>query len=342
MRSNPKENKGKTWPPVPTILNNKTKRKKPSGLVNQGTKRPKTLPLCDRKNHPNFPFGNKNLQKKKEQSLQLLDLVDGRLDFYISSTSADHNPNILLADETLDSIDSAQSSQEQEYVSNSDERPSTEMEPNIPDPPGSNCVSMDTSYSDDENSVMDDQNVKQDKPLASFPKVSQSSPSNMKLVIENSLPKTSTKKAFNLSEMICFIELLPEEILVAIFRYLPFLSRERSSIVCKLWYKISLKNSLLEIFPTDIYGMMVLNMRKHRKHLRNYLEMRLQNDINADMRSVLVDWLIEVAEEFRIQSETLFLCIRCIDQYLSRIDSTVTRNRFQLLGVTSLFIAAYP
>ena len=37
--------------------------------------------------------------------------------------------------------------------------------------------------------------------------------------------------------------------------------------------------------------------------------MEYQSDINSTMRTILVDWLIEVADEYRLNDETLFLCV---------------------------------
>lgn len=36
----------------------------------------------------------------------------------------------------------------------------------------------------------------------------------------------------------------------------------------------------------------------------------VQADVTPNMRAILVDWLVEVAEEYRLQPETLFICVR--------------------------------
>jgi hypothetical protein len=59
-----------------------------------------------------------------------------------------------------------------------------------------------------------------------------------------------------------------------------------------------------------------------------------QTDINSPMRTILVDWLIEVADEYKLHDETLFLSVQYIDRFLSTVN--VTRSKLQLLG--SLFI----
>lgn len=65
--------------------------------------------------------------------------------------------------------------------------------------------------------------------------------------------------------------------------------------------------------------------------------MSVQEDINDRMRSILIDWLIEVYFKFKLQSETLFLTVNIIDRYLSK--NQTPRSRLQLVGITAMFIA---
>lgn len=62
-----------------------------------------------------------------------------------------------------------------------------------------------------------------------------------------------------------------------------------------------------------------------------------QKDINAKMRSILVDWLVEVHYKFKLQPQTLWLCINILDRYLEVAQTS--RAKLQLVGVTSLLIA---
>jgi len=66
--------------------------------------------------------------------------------------------------------------------------------------------------------------------------------------------------------------------------------------------------------------------------------MQGQRDINATMRSILVDWLVEVAEEYRLVPETLFLAVNYIDRFLAHVP--VNRSKLQLVGVTCMLIAS--
>ena len=65
--------------------------------------------------------------------------------------------------------------------------------------------------------------------------------------------------------------------------------------------------------------------------------MKMQNDINEQMRAILIDWLIEVHYRFRLKSETLYQTVWIIDTYLSMYP--IVRARLQLLGIASLLIS---
>ena len=66
--------------------------------------------------------------------------------------------------------------------------------------------------------------------------------------------------------------------------------------------------------------------------------MEKQPHINERMRSILVDWLVEVHLKFKLVPQTLYLTVNLIDRYLERKE--VSRSKLQLVGVTSLFIAS--
>jgi len=66
--------------------------------------------------------------------------------------------------------------------------------------------------------------------------------------------------------------------------------------------------------------------------------MAKQVDINARMREILIDWLIEVHFKFKLCTETLFLTINIIDRFLER--RAVSRTKLQLVGCTAMLIAS--
>ncbi|OWB85460.1 hypothetical protein B5S33_g4127 [[Candida] boidinii] len=68
----------------------------------------------------------------------------------------------------------------------------------------------------------------------------------------------------------------------------------------------------------------------------NYLHW--QRNLRPRMRSILVDWMVEVHLKFRLLPETLFLAINIMDRFMSK--ESVQVDRLQLLATGSLFIAA--
>ena len=63
-----------------------------------------------------------------------------------------------------------------------------------------------------------------------------------------------------------------------------------------------------------------------------------QPEMNEKMRSILVDWLIEVHHKFELMPETLYLTINIIDRFLSV--KTVPRRELQLVGISAMLIAS--
>nr|UVJ64691.1 cyclin B protein [Sipunculus nudus] len=61
-------------------------------------------------------------------------------------------------------------------------------------------------------------------------------------------------------------------------------------------------------------------------------------ELNARMRGILIDWLVQVHMRFRLLQETLYLTVAIIDRFLQ--ESPVSRGKLQLVGVTAMFIAA--
>lgn len=92
------------------------------------------------------------------------------------------------------------------------------------------------------------------------------------------------------------------------------------------------------------------NFKEYSKEILSYLMeierkfavdssyMTRQPEINYKMRTILVDWMIEVCDEYKLHSETLFLAVGMIDRFLSNM--SIPRHNFQLLGTTALFIAS--
>ena len=86
-----------------------------------------------------------------------------------------------------------------------------------------------------------------------------------------------------------------------------------------------------------IYYNLLVEEKKGILPMPDYTYMTRQSEINEKMRSILIDWLIDVHFKFCFTDETLFMTVSIIDRYLSI--SQVSRTNFQLLGITALMIA---
>lgn len=57
------------------------------------------------------------------------------------------------------------------------------------------------------------------------------------------------------------------------------------------------------------------------------------------MRAILLDWLIEVCEVYKLHRETYYLTVDYLDRYLTA-KQNISKNQLQLIGITCLFIAS--
>jgi cyclin B len=87
-------------------------------------------------------------------------------------------------------------------------------------------------------------------------------------------------------------------------------------------------------FVNDIYHYM-LHLESCYKINPRYLS---ETGLKSKMRTILVDWLIQVHHRFELLQETLYLTIIILDRFLQ--SSTVPRAKLQLAGVTAMLIAS--
>lgn len=119
------------------------------------------------------------------------------------------------------------------------------------------------------------------------------------------------------------------------------MSLEKSLVLCN-----SLNKSLRVRPEREIF----FDIPEYRHDIHKYLReaelrnrpkpgyMKKQPDITYAMRTILVDWLVEVAEEYRLQNETLYLAVSYIDRFLSYM--SVVRAKLQLVGTAAMFLAS--
>lgn len=82
---------------------------------------------------------------------------------------------------------------------------------------------------------------------------------------------------------------------------------------------------------------------KNYSFIVDYVRCRKQNEITPSRRRQLLDWMIEITDALNADQEVFHLSVFYIDRYLSEVSlSPLPISKFQLLGVTSFFVASYP
>ncbi|XP_053199285.1 G2/mitotic-specific cyclin-B3 [Scomber japonicus] len=79
-----------------------------------------------------------------------------------------------------------------------------------------------------------------------------------------------------------------------------------------------------------------LKQREEKFVLCDY--MPKQPSLNPEMRAILIDWLVEVQENFELYHETLYLAVKMTDHFLDQ--TPVHREMLQLVGSTTMLIAS--
>lgn len=84
----------------------------------------------------------------------------------------------------------------------------------------------------------------------------------------------------------------------------------------------------------------VENMRLHELRMQPVPAdfLTKQEVISDKMRSILVDWLVEVHLKFKLTADSLLLTVQLLDRFLAA--KSVQRSQLQLVGVTCLLLAA--
>ncbi|XP_024970951.1 cyclin-A2-1 [Cynara cardunculus var. scolymus] len=93
---------------------------------------------------------------------------------------------------------------------------------------------------------------------------------------------------------------------------------------------------MCSLYASEIYN----NLRAAelmRRPRSDFME-TVQRDVTQSMRGVLVDWLVEVCEEYKMVPDTLYLTVYLIDLFLSQ--HYIEQQKLQLLGITCMLIAS--
>jgi cyclin B len=86
-------------------------------------------------------------------------------------------------------------------------------------------------------------------------------------------------------------------------------------------------------YTMDIFD--YLTQQEHKYQIRDYIGD--QPELSKWMRSLLVDWMVEVQESFELNHETLYLSVKIVDSFLGK--EKVSKDSLQLVGAAALLIA---
>jgi len=101
------------------------------------------------------------------------------------------------------------------------------------------------------------------------------------------------------------------------------------------------KECMKDITSVAEYARDIFLYYKYRQNqfvIGDYL--KKQRYISAEMRALVVNWLIGVQEQFELNHETLYLAVKIMDLYLFKTKSDVKRIDLQLIGGTAIFLAS--
>ena len=118
---------------------------------------------------------------------------------------------------------------------------------------------------------------------------------------------------------------------------------ESNSRCTEIYYNNLIKLKLIPILPiylNEYFKDIMFNLKVTEDFTElsfGYLK-SFQPDINDIMRSILLDWIVDVHLKFGLLPETLYITVYIIDRYLK--NRKVSRSKFQLIGITSLLIAS--
>ncbi|KAA8495714.1 G2/mitotic-specific cyclin-A [Porphyridium purpureum] len=94
------------------------------------------------------------------------------------------------------------------------------------------------------------------------------------------------------------------------------------------------------LYATEYIQDIVQNLRaSERRRMPNARYMDDQDDISPRMRAQLVDWLIEVQDEYLLRDETSFITVSYVDRFLTHMPR-LHHTRLQLVGIVCMMLAS--
>ena len=101
--------------------------------------------------------------------------------------------------------------------------------------------------------------------------------------------------------------------------------------------KLKLNSQIPKDYLNIIYHNLLSEEDKGAYPSPDYDKILSQKEITEQMRSILIDWIIDVHYKFCFTDETLYMTVLIIDRYLSY--KPIQKMKFQLLGITAFLLS---
>ena len=101
--------------------------------------------------------------------------------------------------------------------------------------------------------------------------------------------------------------------------------------------KLKLNPQIPKDYINIIYHNLLSEEDKGAYPAPDYDKILSQKEITEQMRSILIDWIIDVHYKFGFTDETLYMTVLIIDRYISY--KPIQKMKFQLLGITALLLS---
>jgi hypothetical protein len=88
------------------------------------------------------------------------------------------------------------------------------------------------------------------------------------------------------------------------------------------------------------YGTEIYHYMRSIEHIgipSNFME---KHKINPDIRTKMVDWVVEVLSVYKCEQETYFLSVYIMDSYIFKSPAIITTDEIHIIGLTAMFVAS--
>jgi cyclin B len=88
------------------------------------------------------------------------------------------------------------------------------------------------------------------------------------------------------------------------------------------------------------YGSEIYNYMRSIEYIEIQSNLFDRHKINPEIRTKMVDWMVEVLSVYKCEQETFFLAVYIMDSYIFKTNVVLTTDDVHILGLTAMFVAS--